>query len=74
MWGRLTPRAERPGRSGTPSPATPLAFVLRDDLDDMLRAVRAGALAPEPEIGAAADVLGRPADRAVPASVPSWHP
>ena len=28
VWGRLTPRAERPGRSGTPSPATPLAFVL----------------------------------------------
>ncbi len=57
VWGRLTPRAERTGRSGTPSPATPLAFVLRDDLEDMLRAVRAGAPAPEPEIGAAADVL-----------------
>ena len=57
VWGRLTPRAERTGRSGTPSPATPLAFVLRDDLEDMLRAVRAGALAPEPEVGAAADVL-----------------
>ncbi len=42
VWGRLTPRAERPGRSGTPSPATPLAFVLRDDLQDMLRAVRGG--------------------------------
>jgi len=56
-WGRLTPRAEKTGRSGTPSPATPLAFVLRDDLEDMLRAVRAGAPAPEPEIGAAADVL-----------------
>ena len=42
VWGRLTPRAERTGRSGTPSPATPLAFVLRDDLEDMLRAVRAG--------------------------------
>ena len=27
VWGRLTPRAERTGRSGTPSPATPLAFV-----------------------------------------------
>ena len=57
VWGRLTPRAERTGRSGTPSPATPLAFVLRDDLEDMLRAVRAGAPAPEPEVGAAADVL-----------------
>ena len=57
VWGRLTPRAERTGRSGTPSPATPLAFVVRDDLETMLRAVRAGAAAPEPEVGAAADVL-----------------
>ena len=57
VWGRLTPRAERTGRSGTPSPATPLAFVRRDDLEDMLRAVRAGSPAAEPEIGAAADVL-----------------
>ena len=57
VWGRLTPRAERTGRSGTPSPATPLAFVVRDDLETMLRAVRAGSVAPEPEVGAAADVL-----------------
>jgi ATP-dependent Lhr-like helicase len=57
VWGRLTPRAERAGRSGTPSPATPLAFVIREDLPDMLRAVRAGALAAEPEVGASADVL-----------------
>jgi ATP-dependent Lhr-like helicase len=57
VWGRLTPRAERTGRSGTPSPATPLAFVVRDDLETILRAVRAGAVAPEPEVGAAADVL-----------------
>ena len=56
-WGRLTPRAERTGRSGAPSPATPLAFVVRDDLETMLRAVRAGSVAPEPEVGAAADVL-----------------
>ena len=27
VWARLTPRAERTGRGGTPSPATPLAFV-----------------------------------------------
>src|SRR6202012_937094 len=51
-WGRLPPGAESSGRSGTPSPATPLAFVRRDDLEDMLRAVRAGATAPEPEVGA----------------------
>ena len=57
VWARLTPRTERGGRSGAPSPATPLAFVLRDDLVTMLRAVRAGAAAPEPEVGAAADVL-----------------
>jgi ATP-dependent Lhr-like helicase len=57
VWGRLTPRAERPGRSGTPSPATPLAFVVREDLPWMLQAVRVGADAAEPEVGAAADVL-----------------
>ncbi len=57
VWGRLTPRAERPGRAGAPSPATPLAFVLRDDLETMLRAVRAGSFAAEPEVGAARDVL-----------------
>ncbi len=57
VWGRLTPRAERAGRSGTPSPATPLAFVVREDLPWMLQAVRVGAVAAEPEVGAAADVL-----------------
>jgi ATP-dependent Lhr-like helicase len=57
VWGRLTPRAERAGRPGTPSPATPLAFVVREDLPWMLRAVRAGATATDPEVGAAADVL-----------------
>ncbi len=57
VWGRLSPRAERPGRSGSPSPSTPLAFVVRDDLVTMLRAVRAGAAAPEPRAGAPADVL-----------------
>ena len=57
VWARLTPRPERPGRSGTPSPATPLAFVRRDDLETMLRAVRSGTPAPEPELGAGADVL-----------------
>jgi ATP-dependent Lhr-like helicase len=57
VWGRLTPRAEPTGRSGAPSPATPLAFVVRDELVPMLRAVRAGVAAPEPEVGAGADVL-----------------
>ena len=57
VWGRLTPRAERAGRAGTPSPSTPLAFVVREDLSWMLRAVRGGAEASEPEVGAAADVL-----------------
>jgi ATP-dependent Lhr-like helicase len=57
VWGRLTPRAERAGRAGTPSPSTPLAFVIREDLPWMLRAVRGGAEAAEPEVGAAADVL-----------------
>ena len=57
VWARLTPRAEPTGRSGAPSPATPLAFVVRDELVPMLRAVRAGTAAPEPEVGAGADVL-----------------
>jgi ATP-dependent helicase Lhr and Lhr-like helicase len=57
VWGRLTPRAERPGRSGSPSPVTPLAFVRRDDLETMLRAVRSATPTSEPEVGAAADVL-----------------
>ena len=57
VWGRLTPQPERVGRTGTPSSATPLAFVMREDLPFMLQAIRAGALAPEPEVGAAADVL-----------------
>jgi ATP-dependent Lhr-like helicase len=57
VWGRLTPRPERAGRTGTPSPATPLAFVVREDLPWMLRAVRAGAAVDAPEVGAAADVL-----------------
>ena len=57
VWGRLTPRPERAGRAGTPSPSTPLAFVVREDLPWMLRAVRGDAEAAEPEVGAAADVL-----------------
>jgi ATP-dependent Lhr-like helicase len=57
VWGRLTPRPERAGRAGTPSPSTPLAFVVREDLPWMLHAVRGGAEAAEPEVGAAADVL-----------------
>jgi ATP-dependent Lhr-like helicase len=57
VWGRLTPRVERAGRAGTPSPATPLAFVIREDLPHMLRAVRAGSPVAEPDIGASFDVL-----------------
>jgi ATP-dependent Lhr-like helicase len=57
VWGRLTPRPEHGGRPGTPSPATPLAFVIRENLGWMLGAVRSGASAPDPEVGAAADVL-----------------
>jgi ATP-dependent helicase Lhr and Lhr-like helicase len=57
VWARLTPRSDRPGRSGAPSPATPLAFVVREDLETMMRAVRAGVAAPEPDVGAPPDVL-----------------
>jgi ATP-dependent helicase Lhr and Lhr-like helicase len=57
VWARLTPKAEQGGRSGAPSGATPLAFVPRGELETMLRAVRAGSAAPEPQVGAPADVL-----------------
>ena len=63
-WGRLTPRAEatpgdEPGHRGTstPSPATPLALVCREDLGWTLAAVRAGREVVEPPVGASADVL-----------------
>ncbi len=70
-WARLTPRPcpeadtgegteARPAHRGssTPSPATPLALVLREDLGWQLAAVRTGERAPEPSAGASADVLG----------------
>ncbi len=69
-WGRLTPRPEpEPGeaasRTGavghrgtaTPSPATPLALVTREDLAWILGAVRLDRSPAEPSAGAAADVL-----------------
>jgi ATP-dependent Lhr-like helicase len=68
-WGRLTPRAERdpesPARRGsaTPSPATPLSLVLRQDLSWLLDAVRDGDGPAAPEAGAAADVLAVLRDR-----------
>jgi ATP-dependent Lhr-like helicase len=70
-WGRLTPREEREpaapaeedavaaprrGRT-TPSPATPLSLVVREDLDWLLAAVRLGDAPVGPPAGAAADVL-----------------
>jgi len=66
-WARLTPRAEPSpealGESGprrgaaTPSPATPLAIVVRSDLTWLLAAVRGDRQAEEPMVGASADVL-----------------
>jgi len=62
-WGRLTPRSDgdpaEPRRRGssTPSPATPLALVLREDLAWQLAAVRNGDRVTEPATGPAADVL-----------------
>ena len=49
--------AERRG-SAVPSPATPLAIVLRDDLAWQLAAVRMGGQPAEPRRGASADLLG----------------
>ncbi|HEX3947909.1 MAG TPA: hypothetical protein VHW47_09390, partial [Acidimicrobiales bacterium] len=60
-WGRLTPRPEPTAETGrgsaTPSPATPLALLVREDLDWQLSAVRTGDRAQEPAAGPAADVL-----------------
>jgi ATP-dependent Lhr-like helicase len=65
-WGRLTPRPDaalEPGAaperrgSSTPSPATPLALVRREDLGWQMAAVRAGDGPLEPAAGASADVL-----------------
>ncbi len=65
-WGRLTPRPEAAGPSpsaggrrgsSVPSPATPLAIVLRDDLRWQLAAVRTGDGPVEPRGGPASDVL-----------------
>ncbi len=66
-WARLTPRplpAVGGGRpeemrrgSSTPSPATPLAMMPREDLGWFLAAVRGDELPPEPAAGASADVL-----------------
>jgi ATP-dependent Lhr-like helicase len=70
-WGRLTPRPDRGDTSGdgevvpavgrrgssTPSPATPLAIVARQDLAWMLTAVRADRAPTAPVAGASADIL-----------------
>jgi ATP-dependent Lhr-like helicase len=71
VWGRLSPRAadlagadgersgeDAPGRGGAvPSRATPVSFVLRDNLPWLLRAARAAAAPAPPGEGAARDVL-----------------
>jgi ATP-dependent Lhr-like helicase len=64
-WGRLTPRLQREGDgtearargSATPSPATPLALVVREDLGWLLDAVRQGEVPAAPTAGASAEVL-----------------
>ncbi len=69
-WGRLTPRPEPSPAGGadeslpsarrgsaTPSPATPLALVTRQDLAWMLAAVRMDKGLSEPAAGASADIL-----------------
>jgi ATP-dependent Lhr-like helicase len=75
-WARLTPRPEREPHpadgavtpavrrgSSTPSPATPLAIVARQDLAWMLAAVRGDKAPAEPAAGASADLLAVFRDR-----------
>ncbi len=57
-WGRLSPRPDPERRgSAVPSPATPIAIVLRDDLAWQLAAVRMGGQPAKPRRGASADLL-----------------
>jgi ATP-dependent Lhr-like helicase len=60
-WVRLTPRPaddqERRG-AATPSAATPLSLVRREDLGWLLRAVRLGEAPERPPHGASSDLLG----------------
>jgi ATP-dependent Lhr-like helicase len=59
-WARLTPRPEDdPARRGaaTPSAATPLALVRREDLGWLLRAVRLGETPAAPPHGPSRDLL-----------------
>ena len=58
-WARLTPRASEPEARGsaTPSAATPLALLLREDLEGQLRAVRLDQAPCPPTGGAAADIF-----------------
>jgi ATP-dependent helicase Lhr and Lhr-like helicase len=69
VWARLAPRGaqamvtaeipvESPGRGGIgPSRATPIAFVVRDNLPWLLRTMRGDALPVLPGPGAARDIL-----------------
>lgn len=64
-WGRMAPRPgevaggpEAPRRgAATPSPSTPLALVVRADMDWVLGALRGEGDPPAPLAGASADVL-----------------
>ena len=63
VWGRLALRPpdalDSPERRGssTPSRATPVTFMLREDLPWLLRSARGGSLPDEPAHGPARDVL-----------------
>jgi ATP-dependent Lhr-like helicase len=58
-WLRLAPRprTDVDARAAAPSRATPIAVVFRSDLDWLLEAARAGAPAPEPTVGATAEII-----------------
>ena len=72
VWGRLTPRAERTGRSGDALAGHPAGLRrARRPRDDAARRAGRGGRRPSPR-SARPPTCWRPCARAVPASGPSW--
>jgi len=59
----LSDAADRRRPGATPSPATPVGFFRREDLNWLLAAIRAGAAPEAPTLGASADVISALGER-----------